>query len=150
MQLGMIGLGKMGGNMTVRLLRGGHSIVVYDRNTDAVQGAAGEGAVASESLENLVGKLGAPRAVWIMVPAGAPTESVIGELAGCLSEGDVILDGGNSNYKDTVRRREKLRESGMHFVDVGTSGGIWGLKEGYCLMVGGEKELFHYLEHPLR
>jgi 6-phosphogluconate dehydrogenase len=141
MQLGMIGLGKMGGNMTVRLLRGGHSIVVYDRNTDAVQGAAGEGAVASESLENLVGKLGAPRAVWIMVPAGAPTESVIGELAGCLSEGDVILDGGNSNYKDTVRRREKLRESGMHFVDVGTSGGIWGLEEGYSMMVGGDKDV---------
>jgi 6-phosphogluconate dehydrogenase len=141
MEIGMVGLGKMGGNMTVRLLNGGHGVVVYDRNTDAVKGAEGEGAVASESFQDLVGKLGAPRVVWIMVPAGAPTENVIGELAGFLSGGDVIIDGGNSNYKDTVHRGEKLRERGIHFVDVGTSGGVWGLKEGYSMMVGGEKDI---------
>jgi 6-phosphogluconate dehydrogenase len=131
----------MGGNMTARLLRGGHEVVVYDRNADAVQGAASEGAVASESLEDLAGKLGAPRAVWIMVPEGGPTESVIGELAGYLSGGDVILDGGNSNYKDTVRRGEKLGKSGIHLVDVGTSGGVWGLDRGYSMMIGGEEDV---------
>jgi 6-phosphogluconate dehydrogenase len=141
MQLGMIGLGKMGGNMTARLLRGGHDVVVYDRNADAVQGASSEGAVASESLEDLAGRLGAPRAVWIMVPAGAPTESVIGELVGCLSGGDVILDGGNSNYKDTVRRGGKLKKNGIHLVDVGTSGGVWGLERGYSMMIGGDEEV---------
>jgi 6-phosphogluconate dehydrogenase len=131
----------MGGNMTARLLNGGHGVVVYDRDTGAVKGAEGDGAVAAESLEDLVGKLGAPRVVWIMVPAGAPTENVIGELSGFLSEGDVIIDGGNSNYKDTVQRGEKLHKRGFHFVDVGTSGGVWGLKEGYSMMVGGEKKI---------
>jgi 6-phosphogluconate dehydrogenase len=141
MEIGMVGLGKMGSNMTVRLLSGGHGVVVYDRNADAMKGAEGEGAVASESLGDLVEKLEAPRVVWIMVPAGAPTENVIGELAGRLSEGDVIIDGGNSNYKETVHRGEKLQDRGIHFVDVGTSGGVWGLKEGYSMMVGGEKEV---------
>jgi 6-phosphogluconate dehydrogenase len=141
MEIGMVGLGKMGSNMTVRFLSGGHGVVVYDRNADAMKGAEGEGAVASESLGDLVEKLEAPRVVWIMVPAGAPTENVIGELAGRLSEGDVIIDGGNSNYRETVHRGEKLQDRGIHFVDVGTSGGVWGLKEGYSMMVGGEKEV---------
>jgi 6-phosphogluconate dehydrogenase len=141
LEIGMVGLGKMGGNMAVRLLKAGHDVVVYDRNTDVVKGAESEGARPSESLEDLVQKLEAPRVVWIMVPAGPPTENVIAELAGCLSEGDVIIDGGNSNYKDTLRRGEKLREREIHFVDVGTSGGVWGLEEGYSMMIGGEKDV---------
>ncbi len=141
MQLGMVGLGKMGANMTTRLLQGGHSMVVYDRNPEAVRAATAEGAQAADSLQDLAQTLIAPRAVWIMVPAGNPTEQVIEELAGLLSPGDVIIDGGNSNYKDSVRRAARLRERDLHFVDVGTSGGIWGLKEGYSMMVGGEKEV---------
>jgi 6-phosphogluconate dehydrogenase len=141
MELGMVGLGKMGANMTTRLVKGGHRMVVYDSSADAVRRAADDGAVPCESLKDLVEKLEVPRLVWIMVPAGAPTEGVIEELWGLLSGSDVVLDGGNSNYKDTVRRGGKLRDKKIHFVDVGTSGGVWGLKQGYSMMVGGEKEV---------
>ena len=138
MELGMIGLGKMGGNMTRRLLHDGHRVVVYDRSSEAMEAAAGEGAVATESLEDLASRLSAPRAVWMMVPSGTPTEETIEQLTGVLGEDDTVIDGGNSNYNDTVRRSAMLEERGLHYVDVGTSGGIWGLKEGYSIMVGGE------------
>lgn len=138
MELGMIGLGKMGANMTQRLLEGGHRVVVYDRSLEPVQAAAAIGATASDSMADLVDNLTAPRAVWVMVPAGGPTESVVGGLANILSLDDTVIDGGNSNYKDSMRRAVLLKEQGMHFVDVGTSGGIWGLTEGYSMMVGGD------------
>ena len=138
MQIGMIGLGKMGANMTTRLIAGGHQVVVYDRDAATVANAGKAGAQAASSLKDVVAKLAAPRAVWVMVPSGNPTESVVHELAGLLSAGDVILDGGNSNYKDTVRRGKELDSSNIDFVDVGTSGGVWGLKEGYSMMIGGE------------
>jgi 6-phosphogluconate dehydrogenase len=146
MQLGMIGLGRMGGNMTTRLLRGGHRVVVYDRSAEAVQAAARGGALGSRSLEEFAARLEPrPRCVWIMVPAGEATESTIAALSGLLAAGDVVLDGGNSNYKDSVRRGLVLAERGIHFVDVGTSGGIWGLESGYCLMVGGEPQVVERL-----
>ncbi|MBN8593787.1 MAG: decarboxylating 6-phosphogluconate dehydrogenase [Anaerolineae bacterium] len=138
MKLSMIGLGKMGGNMTRRLLRGGHDVVVYDRGADAVAGLASEGAIAATSLMDVVSKLTAPRAVWMMLPAGDVTEDTIHQLADLLSPGDIIIDGGNSNYKDSIRRAGMLQPKGIHFVDVGTSGGIWGLAEGYSMMIGGE------------
>jgi 6-phosphogluconate dehydrogenase len=141
MELGMIGLGKMGANMTERLLKSGHHMVVYDRDPDPVKAVAALGAKSSESMDDLVNKLSAPRAVWIMVPAGEPTENVVNTLVDMLSPGDTVIDGGNSNYKDTLRRAEALRERALHFVDVGTSGGVWGLAEGYSLMIGGEKEV---------
>ena len=146
MEIGMIGLGRMGGNMVQRLLRGGHRVVAYDRSEEAVQASEAEGAVGSASLRGLVQKLTSPRAVWLMVPAGEPTEMTIDSLIPLLSPGDALLDGGNSNYKDALRRGEKLRKLGLHFLDVGTSGGIWGLKEGYSLMIGGEEEVFRRLE----
>ena len=139
MQLGMIGLGKMGANMTTRLVRGGHAMVVFDRSADAVKRSVEGGAVAASSLKDMISKLAAPRAVWIMVPSGAPTEQPVVDLMGVLAPGDTVIDGGNSNYKDSVRRAAMLKAQGIHFVDVGTSGGIWGLTEGYALMVGGEK-----------
>ena len=140
MELGMIGLGRMGGNMTARLLKGGHTLVVYDPNPQAVQAAAAAGAMPADSIPALVKQLAPPRAVWIMVPAGEPTESTIQTLLGLLAPGDSVIDGGNSNYKDSLRRAALLREHGLSFVDVGTSGGIWGLAEGYSLMIGGEKD----------
>lgn len=139
MQLGMVGLGKMGANMTKRLLLGGHQIVVSDLSADAVKHAAAEGATPSTSLADLVSKLSAPRAVWVMVPSGDPTEATVNQLAALLSPGDTIIDGGNSLYKDSMRRYEALKPKGIHFVDVGTSGGVWGLKEGYSLMIGGDR-----------
>lgn len=139
MELGMIGLGKMGANMTERLLKGGHQVVVYDRSAGPVQAAASLGATPSDSMEDLVAKLTSPRAVWVMVPAGAPAESVINGLADILAPEDTVIDGGNSNYKDSMRRASMLSEQGINFVDVGTSGGIWGLSEGYSMMVGGDK-----------
>ncbi len=145
MELGMVGLGKMGANMTTRLLERGQKMVVYDRNAEAVQRSAEEGATGAESLGELVDKLKAPRAIWSMVPAGAPTENVIEELSGILCKGDVILDGGNSNYKDTMRRSATLGEKKIHFVDVGTSGGVWGLTEGYSMMVGGDADVVERL-----
>jgi 6-phosphogluconate dehydrogenase len=141
MQLGMVGLGKMGANMTTRLAENGHQLVVTDLNAEAVEQAANHANVTGASdLADLVGKLDAPRAVWVMVPAGDPTESTVKQLADLLSEGDTIIDGGNSNYKETMRRGESLAEKGIFFVDVGTSGGVWGLKEGYSMMVGGADE----------
>ena len=138
MQLGMVGLGRMGANMTTRLLRGGHTVAVFDRNPDAVATAAADGALGAASLAELVGKLVAPRAVWVMVPSGDATESTIRDLTAQLSAGDTIIDGGNSNYKDSMRRGVTLAGHGIAFVDAGTSGGVWGLKEGYALMIGGD------------
>jgi 6-phosphogluconate dehydrogenase len=139
MQLGMVGLGRMGANMTKRLLLGGHTLVVSDLNIEAVRAAAEEGGTGAENLADLVQKLDAPRAIWVMVPAGVPTESTIMGLADLLSPEDTIIDGGNSFYKDSVRRAAALKAKGIHFVDVGTSGGIWGLKEGYSMMIGGDE-----------
>ena len=139
MELGMIGLGKMGGNMVRRLIRGGHRVVAMDRNAAAVAELTAEGAVSAPTLEEFVGRLAAPRHVWLMLPAGAVTEETIDALSGVLSPGDCIIDGGNTNYKDDLRRAEKLSGKGLAYVDVGTSGGVWGLQEGYSLMVGGDK-----------
>lgn len=140
MQLGMIGLGKMGAFMNQRLLRGGHQIIVWNRSPEPVRVAVEAGSIASTSIPDLVSKLSAPRAVWVMLPSGDVTESMIEQLLTLLSPGDTIIDGGNSNYKDSIRRAERCKSFNIHFVDVGTSGGVWGLKEGYSLMVGGEKE----------
>ena len=140
MQLAMIGLGRMGGNMVRRLMGGGHQLVVYDRSPEAVQDHVAKGAKGAKDLADLSAQLAAPRVVWVMVPAGAPTQATIDDLAGRLAKGDVIIDGGNSNFHDTMRRGEALRAKGIHFVDAGTSGGIWGLEVGYCLMVGGPDE----------
>ena len=146
MQLGFVGLGKMGLNMVTRLERGGHDIVAFDRSAEAVSKAEEVKAAGVASLEALVAKLAAPRAVWVMVPAGDPTESTINALAGLLSAGDAIIDGGNTNFHDDVRRAKTLSEKKLHYVDAGTSGGIWGLTEGYCLMVGGEDDICKRLE----
>jgi 6-phosphogluconate dehydrogenase len=145
MEIAMIGLGKMGANMTRRLLQGGHRLVVSDLNETAVAEAVAAGAVAAQSLAAIPDLLAAPRAVWVMVPAGGPTENVINNLSGILDAGDIIIDGGNSNYKESMRRAATLREKGIHFVDVGTSGGVWGLTEGYSLMVGGDAEAVAHL-----
>jgi 6-phosphogluconate dehydrogenase len=139
MQLGMVGLGKMGANMTRRLLQGGHSMVVTDLNAEAVAQASADGAVAADGIADLAAKLDAPRAVWVMVPAGEPTENTLMALRDGLTAGDTVIDGGNSNYKDTMRRGQMLAERGIDLVDVGTSGGIWGLAEGYSMMVGGDE-----------
>ena len=146
MQLGMVGLGKMGANMTRRLIRGGHQLVVSDLSPDAVKQLAGEGAAASSSLDDLVGRLSAPRAVWIMVPAGDPTEKTVQALLSSMQAGDTIIDGGNSYFKDDVRRSKMCAAKGVHYVDVGTSGGIWGIDRGYCMMIGGPKEAVQRLD----
>ena len=142
MRIGMVGLGKMGGNMVLRLLGGGQEVVGYDRSEDALQNIAAQGAVAVRSVEDLIASLGEPgtRAVWVMVPAGPITQAVIDDLASRLAPGDIIIDGGNSNYQDPQRRAQELAARGLHFVDVGTSGGVWGLKEGYAMMIGGAPE----------
>lgn len=140
MDIAMIGLGKMGANMTTRMLRGGHRVVAFDLNEDSIKAAEEQGADGARTLDEIITKLASPRAVWVMVPAGNPTESTITALAEILSPGDIIIDGGNSNYKDSIRRAEMLEEKGIYFVDVGTSGGVWGLAEGYSMMVGGESE----------
>ncbi len=140
MEIGIVGLGKMGANMCIRLLQGGHSVVAFARTVSKVHAVADQGARGLESLAQMAPTLSAPRAAWVMVPAGDPTESVITELAASFDEGDIIIDGGNSNYKDTMRRAEALQVRGIHLVDVGTSGGVWGLTEGYSMMVGGEKD----------
>src|SRR5690349_12189571 len=146
MQLGFVGLGRMGLNMVTRLVRGGHQIVAFDRNADAVRRAEAAGARGAASLEAMVAALTPPRAVWIMVPAGAPTESTVVALGDRLGADDAIIDGGNTNFHDDVRRAETLAARRVHYVDAGTSGGIWGLQEGYCLMVGGEKDVCRRLE----
>ena len=140
MRIGMIGLGKMGANMTERLLKGGHEVVAYDLSADALKQAAERGAETATTLEELTGKLTAPKAVWVMLPAGKVTDSTVEKLAGLLSKGDVIVDGGNSNYKEWIALSQQIEKSGVGLVDAGTSGGVWGLTEGYCLMVGGTKE----------
>ncbi len=140
MQIGIVGLGKMGSNMTKRLLRGGHRVTVTDLNSEAVTALEREGAGGAANLDELVDALDQPRAVWVMVPAGEPTEKTVTSLAARLAPGDTIIDGGNSNYKDSMRRAEMVREEGVNFVDVGTSGGVWGLQEGYSMMIGGERE----------
>jgi 6-phosphogluconate dehydrogenase len=146
MRIGMIGLGRMGGNMVRRLLRGGHQCVVYDVNAGPVSALASEGAIGATSFADLAAKLEAPRAVWIMVPAGEATEHTIRTLAAHLEPGDSIIDGGNSYFKDDVRRASELRRSGIHYLDVGTSGGIWGLERGYCLMIGGPADAVSRLD----
>jgi 6-phosphogluconate dehydrogenase len=146
MQLGMVGLGKMGANMTRRLMRGGHTMVVSDLSADAVEGIAGEGAVASSSLDDLVSKLTAPRAAWIMVPSGDATEKTVQALLGTMKAGDSIIDGGNSYFKDDVRRAKLCAAKGVHYVDVGTRGGVWGIDRGYCMMIGGPKEAVQRLD----
>ncbi len=139
MELGMVGLGRMGANMVERLVRGGHRLVCYDRDAAAVTRVVSAGAEGADSLAGLAGKLARPRVIWIMVPSGAPVDETITALVPHLSKDDILIDGGNSNYKDTQRRAASLKSQGFGFVDVGTSGGIWGLKEGYAMMVGGEK-----------
>src|SRR5208282_5724210 len=146
MQLGMVGLGRMGANMTRRLMRGGHSMVVSDLSADAVKELAGEGAVASSSLDDLIGKLKPPRAAWIMVPSGDPTEKTVQALLAKMLAGDTIIDGGNSYFKDDVRRSKLCAAKGVFYVDVGTSGGVWGLERGYCMMIGGPKEAVQRLD----
>jgi 6-phosphogluconate dehydrogenase len=146
MRIGMVGLGRMGANMARRLMRGGHECVVFDMNPDNVKKLAGEGAVASSSLEDMVGKLGTPRVAWVMVPAGDPTEKTVQALAAHLRKGDVVIDGGNSYFKDDVRRGRALAAQGIHYVDVGTSGGVWGLERGYCMMIGGPREAVEHLD----
>jgi len=140
MKIGMIGLGRMGANMARRLMRGGHECVAYDRSQASVTELANQGAIAAASLADLVARLDAPRAIWIMVPAGAPTEETVLDLGKLLAPGDTIIDGGNSFYKDDVRRSQALEPAGIHYIDVGTSGGVWGLERGYCLMMGGPSE----------
>ena len=146
MQLGMIGLGRMGANMTLRLLRGGHEIVAYDRNPDAAQALKAEGAVAAGTIEELVERLSPPRHVWLMVPSGPPVAETMNALAPLLRKGDAIVDGGNSNYKDSIARAKQVAAQGLHYLDIGTSGGIWGLENGYCLMIGGEEDIFRRME----
>jgi 6-phosphogluconate dehydrogenase len=146
MQLGMIGLGRMGGNIVRRLMRGGHSCVVFDTNAASVEQLAGEGATSSADMAHLVAQMPAPRAVWVMLPAGAITEATVTKLGEMLSPGDTIIDGGNSNYQDDVRRAQAMAGKGIRYIDVGTSGGVWGLDRGYCMMIGGDKPAFDHLE----
>ncbi|MGH7960847.1 MAG: phosphogluconate dehydrogenase (NAD(+)-dependent, decarboxylating) [Candidatus Binatia bacterium] len=141
MQIGFVGLGRMGGNMVRRLLQGGHHIVAYDRSLEAMKEAEKLGALATSSVEEMVTKLTPPRSVWVMVPSGKPTAEMITQLASLLAPGDTVIDGGNSYYKDDAVRAAELKKKQLHYVDAGTSGGIWGLKLGYCLMVGGEREV---------
>ena len=150
MQIGMIGLGRMGLNMVKRLLRGGHKVVAYNRTPDRVKEIVREGAKGAYSLEELTNKLTPPRPIWLMLPAGRPVDEHIEELRHLLDSGDIIIEGGNSFYKDDIRHEQELRLSGIHYMDVGVSGGIWGLKIGYCLMVGGERRIYKYLQSLFR
>jgi 6-phosphogluconate dehydrogenase len=150
MQIGMVGLGRMGANMSRRLMNGGHKCVAFDRNPERVQELAKHGAIGAASLADLVQKLEKPRAVWIMVPAGEPTEATAMALADAMEPGDIIIDGGNSYYKDDIRRSKLLAAKGISLVDAGTSGGVWGVDRGYCLMVGGPKDTFLHLEPIFR
>ena len=148
MQIGVIGLGRMGGNISVRLSRHGHEVVLYDHDPNVVSQVQGraENSKASSGLADMVGRLAAPRTLWVMLPAGAITEQTVETLSGLLSSGDVIIDGGNSFYKDDIRRAKSLREKGIHYVDVGTSGGVWGLERGYCMMIGGAKQAVEHVD----
>ena len=146
MQLGMIGLGRMGSNIVRRLMKHGHTTVVYDKDEKAVAGLAADGAEGAKALEEFIKKLEKPRTAWVMLPAGRITEETIETIAHLMEPGDVIIDGGNTFWQDDVRRGKKLKESGIHYVDVGTSGGIWGIERGYCMMIGGEKEMVDRLD----
>ena len=146
MQLGVIGLGRMGGNISVRLTRAGHHCVVFDRSEEAVKKITAQGPTAASGLADVVKKLDAPRAIWVMLPAGKITEATIEELGGLLEKGDTIIDGGNSFYKDDIRRAKGLEAKGIHYVDVGTSGGVWGLDRGYCMMIGGPAQTVEHLD----
>jgi 6-phosphogluconate dehydrogenase len=146
MEIGMVGLGRMGGNMARRLTRAGHRVIGWARHAETVRAAEADGVEGAASLEDLVARLPAPRAVWVMVPAGAPTEDTVRALGERLSPGDVVVDGGNSYFKDDVRRARLLQARGIRYVDAGTSGGVWGRERGYCLMVGGDREAFDRLE----
>jgi 6-phosphogluconate dehydrogenase len=150
MQLGMIGLGRMGANMVRRLIRAGHDCAVFDLNAANIATLVGEGASGASSMDEFVASLRPPRSAWIMVPAGDPTEQTVAALAARMQSGDIIIDGGNSYYKDDVRRAELLKPRGIHYVDAGTSGGVWGLERGYCLMVGGPVEAIRHLEPIFR
>ena len=146
MQIAVIGLGRMGGNIVRRLIRGGHDVVGYDRNAPAVEALAGEGMTPASSLEEVMQKLSSPRTIWVMLPAGPPTEGTIDELAELAEPGDTLIDGGNSFYKDDIRRAKSCALKDLHYVDVGTSGGVWGLERGYCMMIGGETETVDRLD----
>src|SRR3970282_1165812 len=150
MEIAMIGLGRMGGNMAERLLKGGHEVVVYDVAEAAIARMEAMGAKGVRGLQDLRSALARPRHVWVMVPAGGVTEQTVQSLAEALESGDTVIDGGNSNYKDSMRRAALLRDRGLHYVDCGTSGGIWGLREGYCLMVGGEKAAVERMRRGFR
>ena len=149
MQLGLIGLGRMGGNMVRRLMRGGHQCIVFDVNQDNVKQFEREGAIGASSLEDFVQKLTPPRAAWVMVPAGAATDQTVDALAEKMDEDDIVIDGGNSNFKDDIRRAEELSAKGILYVDTGTSGGACGVERGYCLMIGGDKEAVQRLDEIL-
>src|SRR6185312_7260579 len=146
MQLGMIGLGRMGGNIVRRLMKNGHTAVVYDKDAKAVAGLAGEGAIGAGTLEDFVAKLEKPRTAWVMLPAGKITEATIEALAKLMQPGDVIIDGGNTFWQDDVRRGTALKQRGIHYVDVGTSGGVWGIERGYCMMIGGDEAVVDRLD----
>jgi 6-phosphogluconate dehydrogenase len=146
MQLGMIGLGRMGGNIVRRLMRGGHQCVVYDTNAKSVEQLAGEGATGSRDMAHMVSQMPKPRAIWVMLPAGAITEATVTQLGELLEAGDTIIDGGNSNFQDDVRRAQTMAAKGIRYIDVGTSGGVWGLERGYCMMIGGDKPAFDHLD----
>ena len=146
MQLGIVGLGRMGGNISRRLMQHGHEVVVFDANSAAIDALAKEKAQPAHALDDLVKKLRPPRAVWVMLPSGKVTEETVTKLAGLLAAGDTVIDGGNSFYKDDIRRAKALREKNLHYVDVGTSGGVWGLERGYCMMIGGEKAIVDRLD----
>ncbi len=146
MQIGIVGLGRMGGNIARRLMRDGHPVVVHDRNAASIEALLGEGATGAPDLNALVHLLEGPRAVWVMLPAGEVTETTVNRLADLLTPGDVIIDGGNSFWKDDIRRAAALQDRGLHYLDVGTSGGVWGLERGYCMMIGGEAEVVRRLD----
>jgi len=146
MQLGMVGLGRMGGNIVRRLARGGHQCVVFDQNPAAIAALVDEGSSAGVDLKSLVDQLGKPRAVWVMLPAGDITERTVVQLGELLERGDIVIDGGNSFYKDDIRRAQALGQKGIHYVDCGTSGGVWGLERGYCMMIGGDKDVVDHLD----
>ena len=150
MQLGMVGLGRMGANMVRRLMKAGHHCVVYDRDAARTQELAREGATAAAAIDQFISALEPPRAVWVMVPAGPPTEEVLAALAERMELGDILIDGGNSHYTDDVRRAKQMKAKGIQYVDVGTSGGVWGLERGYCLMIGGARDSVAYLDPIFR
>ena len=146
MKIGLVGLGKMGSNMVIRLLQDKHEVVVYDRSPDPVKNLEKQGAIGASSMKDLIKKLPSPKIIWVMVPSGDPTTQTIRDIASQLSKGDIVIDGGNSYYKNTVMMAKELAPKGVNFIDSGTSGGIWGLAKGYCLMIGGEKEIFEKCE----